>query len=240
MDPGKASKNINKAPSQQKVLISIFEASPDGVRSPTLQELTVGAKSNISRVLDELEEKNYVERDRAESSSARSRGFWLTKKALGWLRSRGYDTSNYIRAYVASDEIRVVPLLGEVAAGNPISPDSYITDENVDEYVPLPARSLPIGPVFMLQVRGDSMIGDHIVDGDQVIVVPYSGQPKGNGEMVVALVDNDATVKHLKIREGKYRLESSNPDHPVRIEEPENVYIQGRVIGLVRISREGL
>jgi len=240
MNPGKASKNINKAPSQQKVLIAIFEASPDGARSPTLQELTVGAKSNISRVLDELEEKGYVERDRAESSSARSRGFWLTKKALGWLRSREYDTSNYIRAYVASDEIRVAPLLGEVAAGNPISPDSYIPDENVDEYVPLPSRNLPIGPVFMLQVRGDSMIGDHIVHGDQVIVVPYSGQPKGNGEIVVALVDNDATVKHLRIREGKYHLEPSNPDHPVRIEEPENVYIQGRVIGLVRISREGL
>lgn len=227
----KASRNINKAPTQQKVLISIFQASPHGDRSPTLQELTVGAKSNISRVLDELEDKGYVERDRTESSSARSRGFWLTRKALDWLRSEGYDTSNYIRAYVASDEIRVVPLLGEVAAGNPISPYSYIPDESVEEYIPLPARDLPYGTVFMLKVRGDSMTGDHIIHGDQVIVVPYSDKPKGVGEVVVALVDGDATVKHLWIRDGKYQLKGSGPDHYERTEEPGNVRIQGRVIG---------
>jgi len=240
MSPSRASKDINHAPTQQKVLISIFKASPDGARSPTLHELTVGAKSNISRVLLELEEKQYVEREIAKSSSARSHGFWLTKKALGWLRSVGYDTSNYIRAYITSDDIRVVPLLGEVAAGNPISPDSYIPDENVDEYVPLPARDLPFGLVFMLQVRGDSMIGDHILPGDQVIVVPYTDKPKGNGEIVVALVGGDATVKHLTIRDGKYHLEPSNPDHPIQTEDPDNVFIQGRVIGILRVSRDGL
>lgn len=239
MTPSRTSKNIDNAPTQQKVLISIYKASPDGARSPTLQELTEGAKSNISRVLDELEEKEYVERDRAESSSARSRGFWLTKKALAWLRSKGYDTSNYIRPYIANDEIRLVPLIGEVAAGNPISPDLNITDEDVDEYVPLPAANLPIGPVFMLRVRGDSMTGDHIIHGDQVIVVPYA-DPKGNGEIVVALVDGDATVKHLRIRDGKYHFEGSGPDHYERTEEPENVHIQGRVIGLLRARREGL
>jgi repressor LexA len=240
MSSSKASKDINKAPTQQKVLISIFKASPDGARPPTLQELTVGAKSNISRVLDELKEKEYVERDIVKSTSARSHGFLLTKKALAWLRLRGYDTSNYIRAYISSDEMRLVPLLGEVAAGNPISPDSYISDESVDEYVPLPARNLPIGPVFMLHVIGDSMVGDHILDGDQVIVVPYSDKPKGNGEIVVALIDGDATVKHLKIRDGKYHFEGSGPDHYERTEEPENVHIQGRVVGLLRTSREGL
>jgi repressor LexA len=240
MISNKASKNIDNAPSQQAVLIWIFEASPDGARSPTLQELTVGvksnAKSNISRILDELEDKGYVEGERAESSSARSRGFWLTKKALRWLRSEGRDTSNYIRAYIASHDIRVAPLLGEIAAGNPISPDATIPDEDVEEYVPLPARNLSIGPVYMLRVKGDSMIGDHILNDDQVIVVPYSGRPKGNGEIVVAVVDRDVTVKHLKILDGKFHLEPSNPDHQVRIEEPENVRIQGRVIGLLRVS----
>jgi repressor LexA len=240
MNSMKASKDINSAPTQQKVLISIFEASPDGARLPTLRDLTVGAKSNISRVLDQLEEKGYVERERAESSSARSRGFWLTKKALVWLRAKGYDTSNYIRAYLANDDIRVVPLLGEVAAGNPISPDSYLSDEDVDQHVPLPARNLPIGPIFMLRVRGESMTGDHIIDGDQVIVVPYSDRPKGNGEIVVALIDGDATVKHLEIRDGKYHFEGSGPEYYQRTEEPENVHIQGRVIGILRIGTEGL
>lgn len=152
----------------------------------------------------------------------------------------GYDTSNYIRAYIASDEIRVIPLLGEVAAGNPISPDSFVPDESVDEYIPLPAVNLPIGPVFMLRVRGDSMIGDHILPDDQVVVAPYVDKPKGNGEIVVALVGGDATVKHLIIRDGMYHLEPSNPAYAVQIEDPGNVHIQGRVIGILRIGREGL
>ena len=232
--------DIDNAPTQQKVLISIFKASPDGARSPTLQELTVGAKSNISRALGELEEKEFVERDRSETTSARSRGFWLTRRALAWLRSRGYDTSKYTRAYISSDEITIAPLLGEVAAGNPISPNSRAADEDVVEWIPLPARNFPIDGVFMLQVRGDSMTGDHILDGDQVIVVPYSDKPRGNGEIVLALIDGDATVKHLEIRDGKYHFEGSGPDHYRRTEEPENVHIQGRVIGLLRTSRDGL
>jgi SOS-response transcriptional repressor LexA len=243
MESNKKSKNINKAPSLQKVLISIFKASPNGVRSATLQELTVatgGVKSTVSRFLGELEDRDYVEREQSVSLSARARGFWLKKKALAWLRSNGYDTSNYVRPYLASEEIRVVPLLGEAAAGNPISPDAYIPDENVDEYVPLPAGILPIGSVFMVRVRGDSMTGDHIIHGDQVIVVPYSGEPKGNGEIILALIDGDATVKHLSIRDRKYHLEGTGPDHYERTEEPENVHIQGRVVGLFRSSREGL
>ena len=133
-------------------------------------------------------------------------------------------------------ETRAVPLLGEVGAGNPISADSYyIPEDDVEEYVPLPARNLPIGPVFMLRVRGDSMIGDHILNGDQVIVVPYSGQLAGNGEIVLALVNNDATVKHLKIQDGKYHLEPSNSAYSTQVEDPENVHIQGRVIGLLRV-----
>lgn len=238
--PSTRPKNIERSPTQQAILISIFKASPDGKRAPTLQEVTVGAKSNISRALDQLEEKEYIERDRADSPSNRSRGFWLTKKALEWLRKQGYDTSSYTRAYLGSDEILVARLLGDVAAGNPISPDSYLPDEDVDEYVPLPARNLPIGPVFMLRVKGDSMIGDHILDGDQVIVAPYRGTPEAKGEIVVALIGGDATVKHLRIQDGKYRFEPSNPDHPIQIEEPDNVYIQGRVVGLLRINRSGL
>ena len=84
------------------------------------------------------------------------------------------------------------------------------------------------------------MIGDHILPGDQVIVVPYTDKPKGNGEIVVALVGGDATVKHLTIRDGKYHLEPSNPDHPIQTEDPDNVFIQGRVIGILRVSRDGL
>jgi repressor LexA len=239
-------KDLDRAYTQQKLLIKIFEASPDGARSPTLRELTraVGTStdSNTSRALDELEGKDYISRDRSGSrTAAQARGIWLTKRALAWLRRQGLDTSHYIRGAIASHEVCVAPLLGEVAAGNPISPEAYIPDEDVDEYVPLPARHLPIGKVFMLRVKGDSMIGDGILDGDQVIVVPYQGKLKADGEVVVALIDKDATVKRLYKQGETYRLESSNPQYESRlIREQDEFYVQGRVVGLFRIRRDGL
>lgn len=239
-------KDLCRSFTQRKLLIKIFEASPDGGRSPTLRELTraVGTStdSNTSRALDGLEEKHYIDRDRPTPlATAQARGIWLTRRALGWLRRQGFDTSRYIRGAIASDEIRAVPLLGEVAAGNPISPDAYIPDEDVEEYVPLPARHLPIGMVFLLKVKGDSMIGDGIFDGDQVIVVPYLEQPRADGEVVVALVDKDATVKRLYKQGETYRLDSSNPEYFSRIiHEHDDFHVQGRVVGLVRIRRDGL
>jgi repressor LexA len=239
-------KDLNRSFTQQKLLRKIFEASPDSARSPTLRELTraVGTStdSNTSRALDGLEEKNYIDRDRPGLRvTAQARGIWLTRRALGRLRRQGFDTSRYIRGAIASDEIRAVPLLGEVAAGNPISPEAYIPDEDVEEYVPLPARHLPTGMVFLLRVKGDSMMGDGIFDGDQVIVVPYSGQPKADGEVIVALVDKDATVKRLYKQGVTYRLESSNPKYDSRIiHEHDDFHVQGRVVGLVRIRRDGL
>ena len=237
--------DIKRTPTQQMLLKKIFEASPNGARSPTLHELTDGvgksADSNILRALDELEKKNYIERDRVNSTAAQARGIWLTRRALGWLRLNRYDTSRYIRAAIAGDEVRLIPLLGEIAAGNPISPEAYIPDQDVEEYVPLPASHLPIGTVFLLKVAGDSMIGDGILDEDQVIVVPFQETPKGRGEIVVAIVDNDATVKHLFSDGETYRLEPSNDQYSAQIiRDGDNFYIQGRVIGVVRIKRDGL
>ena len=237
--------DIKRAPTQQMLLVKIFEASPDGTRSPTLRELTDGvgksAGSNILRALDELEKKSYIERDRVNSTAAQARGIWLTRRALGWLRLNKYDTSRYVRAAIAADEIRLIPLLGEIAAGNPISPEAYIPDQDVEEYVPLPARHLPIGMVFLLKVSGDSMTGDGILDGDQVIVVPFQATPRGRGEIVVAVIDNDATVKHLYSEGETYRLEPSNNQYNAQIvEDGDNFYIQGRVVGVVRIKRDGL
>ncbi len=100
-----------------------------------------------------------------------------------------------------------VPLLGRVAAGQPTE-----VIEDVEDYLPL-ARALVGGEkVFLLRVRGASMIGDGVADGDLILVRP---QPTAQeGEMVVAIVDGEATVKRL-YREGSgFRLEASNPDFP--------------------------
>ena len=74
-----------------------------------------------------------------------------------------------------------------------------------------------------------------------MIVVPFREAPKGRGEIVVAVIDNDATVKHLYSEGETYRLEPSNDQYKAQvIEDRDNFYIQGRVVGVVRIKRDGL
>jgi repressor LexA len=122
-------------------------------------------------------------------------------------------------------------VLGEIAAGNPI-----FDDGNIREQVILPAHHLPIGEVYILDVVGHSMIEDGVLDGDQVLVVPYA-DPKGNGEMVVALVEGAATVKRLWRNGDEYYLKPSNssPEYKsMLIRATDKFMIQGRVIGLLR------
>jgi repressor LexA len=230
--------DLRRAKTQQDVLIKILSLSPEGTRSPTIRELTQSlgkaADSNVVRALDELEKKGYIHRDRADTNAAQARGIWLTRRGFDWLTAQGLDTSRYTRIFLVENEIRVVPVYGDIAAGNPRSTGGPIVNGNVQEYVPLPAHNLPINDVFLLNVVGNSMIGDGILDGDQVIVVPYE-DPKASGEIVVALVDGDATVKRLSWDGSKYWLHPSNPDfQPRDYSADDELFIQGRVAGLVR------
>jgi repressor LexA len=120
-----------------------------------------------------------------------------------------------------------IPLLGVVAAGQPI--EAILNQE----IVCIPPDLLGRGRTFALRVRGDSMIDEHIADGDFIIV--ESRQTADNGQTVVALVDgNDTTVKRF-YREGKQvRLEAANPDYQPIIRPSESVSIQGIVIGVIR------
>jgi repressor LexA len=230
--------DLSRAKTQQTVLIKILEICPEGTRSPTIHELTRSlgktADSNISRALDELEKKEYIQRDRVDSRAAQARGIWLTKRGFDWLTSQGFDTSKYVRVVLMENDIRVVPVFGEIGAGNPRATNGYMPEGYIQEYLALPAQNLPIGQVFVLNVVGDSMIGDGILDGDQVLVVPYP-VPKGNGEMVVALVNGDATIKRLS-REGQtYWLHPSNPEFESKnYSAKDDFHIQGRVVGVVR------
>jgi repressor LexA len=121
-----------------------------------------------------------------------------------------------------------IPLLGAVAAGHPI--EAILSQE----VVAVPPDLLGRGRTFALRVRGDSMIDEHIRDGDFVVV--ESRQTAENGQTVVALIDgNDATVKRF-YREGNHiRLEPANPAYkPIIIKPSERVSIQGVVIGVIR------
>jgi repressor LexA len=124
---------------------------------------------------------------------------------------------------------RTVPVLGRVAAGVPILAQ---TDDLVD-LVSLPANRASGAEVYMLEVKGDSMIGDGILDGDHVVVAvdPHPAP----GSIAVVLIGEEATVKHVYYERDVLRLKSSNPAFSDLVYGPEdNPIVQGRVIGVVR------
>jgi repressor LexA len=125
---------------------------------------------------------------------------------------------------------RDVPLLGRIAAGSPI-----LAEEQIDEIFTLPTEFTGAGPVFMLAVRGDSMEGAGILDGDYVVI--RSQQDAVNGEIVAALVDEEeATVKRFEREGSTIRLISDNPAYAPMVFE-EGVQIIGKVVAVLRAIR---
>lgn len=123
-------------------------------------------------------------------------------------------------------EMANVPIIGQVAAGEPI-----LAEQNIESYFPIPADMLPNNPVFMLNVRGESMINVGILDGDHVIV--SQTDTARNGEIVVALVDDSATVKRFFKEDGHYRLQPENDTmDPIIV---DHVEVLGKVIGVFRM-----
>lgn len=123
-------------------------------------------------------------------------------------------------------EVVNVPLVGTVAAGQPI-----LAVENIESYFPIPAEYMPNAQIFMLNVKGDSMINAGILSGDKVIVQQCN--TARNGDMVVALVDDSATVKTFYKENGYVRLQPEN-DYMDPIIVREDLRILGKVIGVLR------
>ena len=123
-------------------------------------------------------------------------------------------------------ELVNVPVIGTVAAGVPI-----LAEQNIEDYLPIPAEILPNKEVFMLKVKGNSMIEAGIYNGDKVIVAK---QPNAeNGDKVVALVDDSATVKTFYKENGHFHLQPENSSmDPIILDQVE---ILGKVIGLFRM-----
>lgn len=125
------------------------------------------------------------------------------------------------------DRLREVPLLGRIAAGTPI-----LAAEHVEEVLPLPVDLVGNGPVFLLEVRGDSMVGAGILPGDLVAV--RSQRDAADGELVAALIDGEeATIKRLRREDGRVILESANPAYQPMI-FTDGVEIIGRVVSVLR------
>lgn len=130
-------------------------------------------------------------------------------------------------------EMVSIPVVGTVAAGMPI-----LATENIDNYIPMPSEMLPNASnhkFFILNVKGDSMINCGILNGDQIIV--EQKETASNGEIIVALVDDSATVKRF-YREADYiRLQPENDTmDPIIIPAEQEVSILGKVVGLMRMN----
>ncbi len=171
------------------------------------------------------------------SGRAKTGGIRLTKKGLD-LRPKSSDpeASPPAEYHAADDDVRRVPLLWQVVAASPPhyrASDPTAPDQNVRDYLPLPAQYVRGADVFMVEVKGDSMSGDGVLDGDYVVVA--SDPTPRNGEMVVALIEDEATVKRLWRDGPVIRLEPSNPDFdPIIAEEGDELAVRGRVIGVLR------
>ena len=128
------------------------------------------------------------------------------------------------------DDLREVPLVGRIAAGSPV-----LATEDIEEVFALPTSLVGTGPVFMLRVKGDSMIEAGILDGDLVVV---RRQPDADdGDIVAAMIEGEeATVKRLYRRDGKVVLRAENPEYPDMVFD-RDVAILGKVVSVFRRLR---
>lgn len=125
-------------------------------------------------------------------------------------------------------EMAQVPIIGRVAAGEPL-----LAEQNIEDYFPIPVERLPNNQTFLLQVKGESMINAGILNGDYILVEQTPSA--SNGEVVVALVEDGATVKRFFKENGHYRLQPENDTmDPIIVDE---VTIVGKMIGLLRFMR---
>ena len=196
---------------QQEILDYIKDEILRKGYPPTVREIceTVHLKStsSVHSHLETLEKNGYNRRD-----PTKPRAIEICDDSFQMVRT----------------EMVSIPVVGKVAAGQPI-----LAEENVLEYFPVPADLVPQGESFILNVRGESLINAGIFNGDRVFV--HSCNTAKNGEMVVALIDDSATVKTFYKENGHIRLQPENDTmDPIIVEDCQ---ILGRVFGVLRLFK---
>ena len=193
---------------QEEILNYIKDSILQKGYPPSVREICEAVKlkstSSVHSHLETLEKNGYIRRD-----STKPRTIEILDDSFGLTRR----------------ELVNVPIVGQVTAGQPI-----LAVENIEDYFPVPPEYLHNKTTFMLKVKGDSMINVGILDGDLILV---EEQPNAaNNEIVVALVDDSATVKRFFKEDGHYRLQPENDFmDPIIVDD---VSILGKVIGLFR------
>jgi repressor LexA len=199
---------------QRQILEFIDHQSRDRGYPPSVREIgeAVGlmSPSTVHSHLATLQRLGYLRRDPTKPRAIEVR----------------YDPTT--DAVMERRPVRHVPLVGDVAAGSGV-----LAQEQVEEIVPLPADLVGDGDLFMLRVRGDSMIGAGILDGDRVVARVQSTAEKGD-IVVAGIPDEEATVKTYRAENGKIVLVPANDRLSPIAYDPAEITIYGRVVSVLR------
>ncbi len=196
---------------QQQILDYIKQEILNRGYPPTVREIceTVNLKStsSVHSHLETLEKNGYIRRD-----PTKPRAIEICDDSFQMVRT----------------EMVSLPVIGRVAAGVPI-----LAEQNIDDYFPVPADVVPAGESFILNVHGDSMVNAGIFDGDRIFVNVCN--TARNGDMIVALIDDSATVKTFYRENGYIRLQPENDYmEPIIVDDCK---ILGKVFGVYRFYR---
>lgn len=191
---------------------------PPSVRE-ICEAVNLKSTSSVHAHLETMEKNGYIRRDATKPRAIEILDDDFREQRLQQLLPE---------AEMTAPEYVNVPVIGRVAAGEPL-----LAVENVTDYFPVPMNHLPNGQVFLLQVKGESMINAGILDGDYVLV--RQSLSAANGDMVVALVDDSATVKTFYSEGDHIRLQPENDSMDPIIVGPDQYFqILGDVIGIMR------
>jgi repressor LexA len=223
---------------QHELLMFIHERIRETGVSPSFDEmkdaLDLASKSGIHRLITALEERGFLRR-----LAHRARALEVVKMpqqatAASPPKGRAPFKPQVVEGVRMPDQqqmasdVRDLPILGRIAAGTPIDAIQHERDR-----MPVPEAMLGAGEHFILEVQGDSMRDAGILDGDQVII--KRGDTANSGEIVVALVmGEEATLKRLRKKGASIALEAANPAYETRIFGPDQVQVQGKLVGLLR------
>jgi len=198
-------------PKQQEILDYIKSQILERGFPPAVRDICeavhLKSTSSVHSHLETLEKNGYIKRD-----PTKPRAIEILDESFNFNRR----------------EMVNVPLIGRVAAGEPL-----LAQQNIENYFPIPMEFMPNNQTFMLTVCGESMINAGILNGDMVLVEQQ--QTADNGDMVVALVEDSATVKTFYKEDGYYRLQPENEFmEPIIVQD---VMILGKVFGAIRFFK---
>lgn len=192
----------------------------------------------LEYIKDQIMEKGYPPAVREICEAVHLKSTSSVHSHLATLEKRGYirrDPTKPRAIEICDDNFQMLrtetaslPVVGRVAAGEPI-----LAEQNIESYFPVPAEYVPRGESFVLKVHGTSMINAGIMDGDYIFV--NSCRNAENGEIIVALIDDSATVKRFYKEDDHIRLQPENDEmEPIIVEDCQ---ILGKVFGVYRVMK---